>query len=61
MRGPVCDRQAEIEKRKPDFEAYVAPQKQIADAVIQVRPPSHCILLAFLRNAAQESVCLIGI
>jgi len=30
--------QASIEARKPDFDAYVAPQKQYADVVIEVLP-----------------------
>lgn len=30
--------EAEIEKRKPDFDKFVGPQKQVADAVIQVLP-----------------------
>ncbi len=30
--------EAEIEKRKPDFNKFVGPQKEVADAVIQVLP-----------------------
>jgi phosphoribulokinase len=30
--------EAEIEKRKPDFDKFVGPQKEVADAVIQVLP-----------------------
>lgn len=38
-RGWTLDQvKAEIEKRKPDFDKFVAPQKQVADAVIQVLP-----------------------
>ncbi|KRX11524.1 Phosphoribulokinase, chloroplastic, partial [Trichinella nelsoni] len=29
---------ASIEARKPDFDAYIDPQKQYADAVIEVLP-----------------------
>ena len=34
------DVQAAIDARKPDFSAYVEPQKQKADIVIQARPPA---------------------
>ena len=30
--------QASIEARKPDFDAFIDPQKQKADVIIQVRP-----------------------
>ena len=35
------DVQAAIDARKPDFAAYVEPQKQKADIVVQVRPRRH--------------------
>lgn len=31
---------ASIEARKPDFDAYIDPQKKYADVIIQVRPVS---------------------
>lgn len=33
---------ASIEARRPDFDAYIDPQKKHADVIIQVRPPRSC-------------------
>ena len=46
--------QASIEARKPDFDAYIDPQKQKADVIIQVR---HLIVSA----AATARLCETGV
>lgn len=37
--------QASIEARKPDFDAYIDPQKQKADVIIQASPLSPVIVI----------------
>ena len=49
---------ASIEARKPDFDAYIDPQKQKADVIIQVQPLSQltsCRSAQFFFQSSQAS------